>query len=234
MTLPELGLRYWVAISLASVFGANLGDFVAHDLHLGHWQGLFPLALLMAAILLLQRRVTGEGCYWAGIIVVRTAATNLADLLTHDMHVAYPWVILGLAVLLCLLVGGQLVRAGRDRLVADGWYWAAMLTAGTLGTAIGDCVADRFGLGPGGGTLVLGPIMVVVLAAGRGSQWSGRLAYWSGIVAVRSAGTTAGDYWVRAPWIDPGLPLATACSGAVFVATVLLWRPRRMATAATV
>lgn len=235
MTLPELGLRYWVAISLASVFGANLGDFVAHDLHLGHWQGLFPLALVMAAILVLQRRVPGEGCYWAGLIVVRTAATNLADLLTHDLRVGYAWVISGLAALLWLLLlaAGSRVAGGDPlrlrRRVADGRYWAAMLTAGTLGTAIGDCVADRFGLGPGGGTLVLGGIMAVVLVAGCRSNWSGRLAYWSGIVAVRSAGTTAGDYWVRAPWIDPGLPLATACSGAVFIATLLLWRPRRIA-----
>ena len=235
MRLPELGLRYWVVISLASVFGANLGDFVAHDLHLGHWRGLLPLALVMAAILVLQRRVPGEGLYWAGIIVVRTAATNFADLLTHDWRIPYSLAILGLAVLLGLLVWGLLAPsrrvqgAGSDpaqarRPVLGGWYWVAMLTAGTLGTAIGDGTADRIGLGLAGGTLVLGAIMAVILAAGRRSNWSGRLAYWPAIVAVRSAGTTAGDYLVHAHWIGAGLAVATACSGTVFVATLLLWR----------
>jgi uncharacterized membrane-anchored protein len=38
--VPLLGLRYWTALCLASVFGANMGDFFAHNLGLGHVAGL--------------------------------------------------------------------------------------------------------------------------------------------------------------------------------------------------
>jgi uncharacterized membrane-anchored protein len=30
--VPLLGLRYWIALCLASIFGANMGDFFAHNL----------------------------------------------------------------------------------------------------------------------------------------------------------------------------------------------------------
>ena len=44
LSLPAIDSRYRVTISLASVSGANLGDFVSHLLHLGHVRGLPVLA----------------------------------------------------------------------------------------------------------------------------------------------------------------------------------------------
>ncbi len=78
---PLAGPRYWVALSIASVFGANTGDFVAKYLHLGHAGGLLPLAAILAVILVAERRDTTvhQAYYWLAIIVNRTAATNLAD-----------------------------------------------------------------------------------------------------------------------------------------------------------
>lgn len=55
---PQVGARYWVALCVASVFGANCGDFASHVLGLGHVRGLPVLALLFAAVLLGERRAT--------------------------------------------------------------------------------------------------------------------------------------------------------------------------------
>ena len=52
-SLPVLGVRYWTAICAASVFGAALGDFISHPLHLGHWRGVPLLAVAFGLILLL-------------------------------------------------------------------------------------------------------------------------------------------------------------------------------------
>jgi len=235
-SVPVLGARYWVAISLASVAGCNLGDFVSLYLRLGHWLGLIPLALISALLVVGERRSgrASEGWYWATIIVLRTAATNLADLATHTFHIEYAWVIAGLEavqVLAVLLIMPRPVVRDRQvavRPIADGWYWASMLTAGTLGTAIGDCTAEVFKLGTGYGTLTLSAILAVALALGAPSRWSTKAAYWFAIIAVRSAGTTAGDF-VAFPdgmGLGLGLPLATACTCGLFVAVLLLWRPR--------
>ena len=47
--LPSLGPRFWAALCLASIFGANMGDYFAHNLGLGHVAGLPFLAVAFAA-----------------------------------------------------------------------------------------------------------------------------------------------------------------------------------------
>jgi uncharacterized membrane-anchored protein len=92
--LPTLGSRFWWALCLASIFGANMGDFFAHNLGLGHVSGLPFLAIAFAVILVLERfdRLAHEVYYWLAIVVVRTAATNLADFFSGDMHLPRPWI----------------------------------------------------------------------------------------------------------------------------------------------
>jgi uncharacterized membrane-anchored protein len=230
-SVPSIGARYWVAISLASIAGCNLGDFVSLYLHLGHWHGLLPLALLLGVLLFAERRSgrASEAWYWAVIIVIRTAATNLSDLATHTFNIEFAWVIAVLEVLQVLVVLPVAPRIspvgsnGASLPVADGWYWASMLVAGTLGTAIGDCVAEGFNFGTGRGTLLLSAILAIVLVIGSRSRWS-KASYWFAIIAVRAAGTTAGDYLAFHDGVGLGLALSTACTSAVFVATLLLWR----------
>ena len=223
--LPVIDLRYWIVISIASVFGANMSDFVSHGLHLGHVRGLPFLALLFACLLLAERRriIAGEACYWLAIVILRTAATNLADLATHDFRLPYGWVMAGLAGLLTLLL---MLRGTSSVTATDGGYWTAMLTAGVLGTAIGDFTADRLGFGLGTGSILLGAILAMTLGLGSRTGWKTSPAYWTGIVAVRSAGTTVGDLLVDHDGAGLGLPLGTGCMGALLVVTLLLWQQR--------
>ena len=235
-SVPVLGARYWTAISLASISGCNMGDFVAGRLHLGHWHGLLPLAIIFALLIFGERRAirASEAWYWAIIIVIRTAATNLADLAADQFNIEYAWTIAVLEVLQVLAVLKLAPRfiptgaAGPSRFIVDGWYWTSMLIAGTLGTAIGDCVAEQFKLGQGYGTLVLGTILAVILIIGSRTRWS-TASYWFAIVAVRAAGTTAGDFLAFRTGL--GLPVCTACTCAVFIAMLLIWRPRQIVAA---
>jgi hypothetical protein len=101
--VPALDARYWVAISLGSVFGANTGDFVFHVLGLGHMRGL-PVLAAIIAIILIQEPLARSGTdayYWLAIVTLRTAATNLADLATHDLHLNYQWVLAALLRFFC-------------------------------------------------------------------------------------------------------------------------------------
>ena len=238
--LPAVTPRYWAAILVASMCGANTGDFLSHNLHLGHWRGLAPLAVLFLLIIWAERRarVATEAYYWLAIIVLRTGATNLADLATHDFGLGYPITDLGLTA---LLVGIVLLDQQRKRPVGpdpaasaaltaklpatDAPYWVAMLTAGTLGTASGDWVAH--GLGLGFGSVVLTTVFGVVLLAawrvgGMSVPW-----YWASIVAARTAGTTLGDYLASRHGLDLGLSVSTFLTGCMLAAVVVLWPHRR-------
>ena len=219
---PVTGPRYWAALSLASVFGANLGDTVSHDLHLGHWRGLLPLALALAATLLMERRAkTGhQAFYWLAIVIVRTAATNLADLATHDFRLGYAGLAFCLGLLLLALVTlRQQPAASGSMPAANGWYWAGMLVAGTLGTALGDGTADGLGLGVATGSLLLCAILAAVFILRARDAFAGLACYWVTVVAVRTAGTTVGDLTAH----TIGLLSSTALTGSLLVALLALW-----------
>jgi uncharacterized membrane-anchored protein len=241
--LPRISARYWCAIVVASMAGANTGDFAARYLHLGHTGGLLPLALIFLAIVWAEtraRRAT-EAYYWLAIIVLRTGATNLADLMTHDLHLGYP---LTLAALTALIIAVLLFVYWRDGSAApaaadgrklpatDSAYWIAMLTAGTLGTAGGDFVADEVGLGVGYGSIVLLAVFLVVLL---GATRIGKMSlfwYWAAIVAARTAGTTMGDFLPSRRGLDLGLPLSTVITLTTLAAIVIIWRDRQGALVA--
>ena len=103
--LPTIDARYWTAILAASMCGANTGDFASRILGLGHTRGLLPLALIFMVIVWVERRskITSEAYYWLAIIVLRTGATNLADLGTHDFKFGY-FLFMGLLAALIVLM----------------------------------------------------------------------------------------------------------------------------------
>jgi uncharacterized membrane-anchored protein len=241
--VPQLGLRYWTALCLASVFGANMGDFFAHDIGLGHVAGLPFLAVALAGVFIAERfeNAAHEVYYWLAIVVVRTAATNLADFFSVDLRLPKPWVMASLAVLLALIVAAawQLVwrnsadndDAQRNLLRADYSYWLAMLVAGTLGTVMGDFFSHDLRLGNAVGSAVLCLLLApFFVAAARRSSLS-LLLYWSTIVMIRAAGTTVGDLLAARHAL--GLPLSTAVTGLLFVALLVVWRKAKPAEAGT-
>ena len=232
--LPILGPRFWAALCLASIFGANVGDFFAHDLGLGHLGGLPFLAIGFALILIAERFDGGfrELNYWLAIIVVRTAATNIADYMAGDLKLPRPWVMAGLVVALALVVafvGRRRKQAGigdskQTLLTADALYWLGMLLAGTLGTVMGDYTSRNLHLGDALAALVLSlPLGALFIVGRRGLLWPLPF-YWLTIVLVRAAGTSAGDFLAGRHLL--GLPLSTAVSGLAFVALLMLWKVR--------
>ena len=230
---PILDARYWVAIVIASMFGANMGDLFAHDLGLGHVEGLLPLAILFAVILTAERwsGIGTEAYYWLAIVTLRTAATNLGDLTTEDLKWSVPLVIAGLTALLVAVWWFDRQRRGAasaeetKRLSGiDLAYWAAMLVAGTLGTVLGDAVAHTIGLGTA--CFVTVAILAIILAVRIGTGMADRASYWVAIVAVRTAGTNLGDYCAGRRGFNIGLQADAALFGVVLIALLLLW-PRK-------
>jgi uncharacterized membrane-anchored protein len=238
--LPTIDARYWTAILAASMCGANTGDFASRILGLGHTRGLLPLALTFLVIVWAEKRskFTTEAYYWLAIIVLRTGATNLADLGTHDLKLGYFACIGFLATLMVVMLMLDRVRGvepigaagpdGRWRSLpaTDTSYWITMLAAGTLGTAAGDWVADETPLGLGFGSLVLfGALLATWFVSnqigGMTKPW-----YWLTIVAARTAGTTLGDLLASRRGFGLGLVVSTICTSLLLAGVLILWRGR--------
>jgi uncharacterized membrane-anchored protein len=232
--LPTLGPRYWVALCIASIFGANMGDFFARNLGLGHVAGLPFLAAVLAIVMIAERfdRMTHQVYYWIAIIIVRTAATNFADFVCGDLKWPRLAVMAGLTVIpaLALAISWQTVwRGSPDKaartlpvLRADLGYWICMFIAGTLGTVIGDYSSHNRHLDDGGAALLLSPIVAAFFLSGRGGLLFWLPFYWSTVVAIRAAGTAVGDYISGREML--GLPLSTLLTGVALVACLAVWR----------
>jgi uncharacterized membrane-anchored protein len=233
--VPSLGLRYWFALCLASIFGANMGDFFAHVLGLGHVRGLPILAVAFALVYFIERRdkASHEAYYWLAIIIVRTAATNLADLAASDMKQPR---LLVMALLAMALAGAMAVYRHKSRGAlprpaaglpdTGSLYWTCMLIAGTLGTVLGDYAAVDAGLGLGNASLVLSFVLGCMFYLGRHALGT-IIFYWPVVVMVRAAGTAVGDFLASRHGLALGLPISTAATGLAFVVALIVWKRTR-------
>jgi uncharacterized membrane-anchored protein len=230
--LPTLGARYWVALCIASVFGANMGDFFARDIGLGHIAGLPILVAALAAVMLAERvdRSAHQAYYWIAIIIVRTAATNTADFFCGDLKQPRILVIAILAVLLLVAVFAswqlswkrQAEKAGSSVVTADLGYWISMFVAGTLGTVTGDYVGHDLRLGNSAAAAAQGVPLGLLFVVGRNGLLRTLPIYWVTVALVRAAGTSVGDFFAARNML--GLPLSTLVTGLVFVAILVLWK----------
>src|SRR5262249_20117380 len=103
---------------------------------------------------------------------------------------------------------------------AEALYWTAILFSNTLGTALGDYLADDSGLGFAGGALVIGVSLVAVLAAYLLTSLSRVTAFWLAFVLTRPFGATLGDVLTK-PLDRGGLNLGTIGSSAVLLLIML-------------
>jgi uncharacterized membrane-anchored protein len=231
---PVIDARYWTAITLASIFGTNLGDFYAHETRLGIVKGIAVLAALAAIVFVVERFESRrhEAYYWLVIILIRTGATNIADYLAFRVRIPPLALTLSLVALLCLFGWGTRAKAHLGDVSPEALpdtnaaYWLAMLTAGVFGTVVGD-IASHF-VGQGVASLVLGALLALVLLGGRGRAAEIIALYWTTVAVARTAGTAMGDWLAENKILHIGLPLSTLITGLVFVGVLVFWRSRAL------
>jgi uncharacterized membrane-anchored protein len=237
--MPTVDARYWLSITLASVFGTNLGDFYAHESGLGIWAGLLVLAVLAGATFLAERRDRSahEVYYWLVIIIIRTGATNIADYLAFGLNIPAIPLSVALGVVIAVLAWRMAVTETSAEIAAnrglpdtDGRYWTAMLSAGVFGTVLGDVCSHYFG--EGYASIGLGLLLAVVLLG----RWRGLVAaiagYWITVAIARTAGTAMGDWLAENKILDIGLSRSTMITGALFLVILLVWRSKGAVPAA--
>ena len=239
--VPAIGWRYWVMLCFASVLGADLGDLLSRELGLGYLRGLPLLGVVFGILIFGARRAPRSAAwYWLAIVIVRAAATNLADWQALNegeqpslrFDAAFPVIIGSWGILLILLaMRDRRSMENQIRSDTDLWFWVTMLAVGTLGTAIGDWLAFMSGLGLEGATMLTTVVLVVALAILAVKARGGVFAFWSLVLVVRTWGTNVGDLSTDTVGSWPTFGAATI---ATLIAFAFLYRSGLLADRARV
>ncbi len=235
--VPEVTLGFWIVKIAATTLGETGGDTVTMTLHWGYLSGTAIFLAILVGLVGLQivAKKFHPFLYWATIVASTTFGTTMADYADRSLGIGYAGgasiLLIGLLIALGLwywsLGSISIETVGTPK--AEAFYWAAITLSQTLGTALGDWIADATPLGYEGGALVFGAALAIVAAAYYWTSVSHVLLFWVAFILTRPLGATVGDFLDK-PLSDGGLALSRPIASAVlavFIIGCILVLPQR-------
>jgi uncharacterized membrane-anchored protein len=226
--VPAVTLGFWIIKIIATTLGETGGDAVSMTLNWGYAlsSALFIGIFVVAVAAQIAAKSFRPFLYWLVIIATTTAGTTLADFADRSLGVGYPGGSLILFALLMASLGVWYWQAGSvsvDTVASpriEMFYWTAILFSQTLGTALGDWMADSNGLGYERGALVFAAGLVVVAAAYFFTGASRTLLFWSAFILTRPLGATVGDFLDK-PVANGGLAFGRFDASAILAGLIV-------------
>jgi uncharacterized membrane-anchored protein len=222
--IAQVTLAFWVMKICATTLGETGGDLLSMTLSLGYAvsTAVFFGIFLVTLIAQVTSRSYHPLMYWAVIISTTTAGTTMSDYLDRTAGLGYIGGSLLLVAILISVLGIWRLALGSvsvnkiDNPKAEIFYWVTILFSNTLGTALGDFLADSSGLGLGyeGGALVIFAVLAVIAAAYFLTSVSLTLLFWLAFILTRPLGATLGDLLTKTHE-QGGLDLGTIGSSIV-------------------
>ncbi|WP_055403685.1 MULTISPECIES: hypothetical protein [unclassified Mycobacterium] len=242
--VPAVTLGFWVIKVLATTLGETGGDAltmtVFHaDTH-KNWgyligTALFGVTLIALVVAQILAKRFHASLYWATIVASTTFGTAMADFADRSLGIGYTG---GSLLLLCLLLAtlglwrwtqGTVSVSTVSTPKVEAFYWATITFSQTLGTALGDWLADTRDFGYERGALVFAAGLAVVAGLYFWTDVSRVALFWVAFILTRPLGATLGDFLDK-PVEHGGLalsrPLASAVI-AVIIVTLIIVLPQR-------
>src|SRR5580658_8642901 len=184
--VPEVTLTFWVIKIAATTLGETGGDSVTMTLNWGYLIGSAIFMSLLVALVVMQiaAKKFHPFLYWATIVASTTAGTTMADFADRSLGIGYTG---GSSLLLACVLAvlglwywsqGSIAVETVNSPKVETFYWAAITFSQTLGTALGDWMADTSGLGYAGGALVFAAGLALLAAVYFGTDASRVLLFW--------------------------------------------------------
>ena len=235
--VPAITLGFWIIKILATTLGETGGDTVtmtwlgettAHPVPNGYLIGTAMFGILLIALVWAQIRARrfNAWLYWATIVASTTCGTTLADFADRSLGIGYPGG--SLLLLTCVLASlfawyRTLGTVDVNSIVspkAETFYWITITFSQTLGTALGDWIADA-GLGYSGGALVFGAGLAVLAVHYFATGVSRVFLFWAAFILTRPLGATVGDFLDK-PVAKGGLELSRPIASTVLAVAIIV------------
>jgi uncharacterized membrane-anchored protein len=226
--VPEVTLAFWFTKVLATTLGETGGDAVSMSMNLGYLvgTGIFAAVFVAAVVAQVSARSFHPSLYWTTIIATTTVGTTLADFADRSLGIGYAG---GTALLLVSLTASlylwyrTLGSVAVDTVVspaAEIFYWVTIMFSQTLGTALGDWIADDAGLGYAGSAVVFGALLLAIGIAYYATRISRTALFWAAFILTRPLGAVVGDFLDK-PVTKGGLALSRYTASATLVTLII-------------
>jgi uncharacterized membrane-anchored protein len=220
--LPRITLAFWIMKICATTLGETAGDLLSMTLNVGYAVSSIMLLSFFFATLLVQlfTKKHQPVIYWAVILATSTAGTTMSDFMDRTMGLGYAT---GSLILVGLLIAILIIWKTTEKSLSvtnirsfrgEIFYWTAILFSNTLGTALGDFLADNSGLGFSGGAILIGSLIGLTVLAYFFTKISHVILFWVAFVLTRPFGATFGDLLTK-PLEKGGLNFGTIGSSAI-------------------
>jgi uncharacterized membrane-anchored protein len=235
--VPEVTLAFWIIKILATTLGETGGDSVTMTWlqadvypHNGGYligTAIFAVVFVAAVVAQIWVKKFNPWIYWLAIVASTTVGTVMADFFDRSLGIGYTGgSSILLACVLCSLAIWYFTLGSIDvQTVAtpkvEIFYWVTITFSQTLGTALGDWIADSTGLGYDGGALVFCAGLAMLAALYYWSGISRVLLFWATFILTRPLGATVGDFLDK-PTSDGGLALSRPLASAVILALIVM------------
>jgi len=231
--VPAVTLGFWIIKVLATTLGETGGDTVTMTWDFGYLVGtaIFLSLLVVLVVVQILTKKFHAFLYWATIVASTTAGTTMADFADRSLGIGYTGgtSVLLTAVLVCLALWywceGTVAVATVNKPRVEVFYWLTITCSQTLGTALGDWMADTSGLGYLGAAGVFVAALAIVAIAYYATNLSRVALFWAAFILTRPLGATVGDFFDK-PLDQGGLnlsrPVASAVIAAVMIAAIVL------------
>jgi uncharacterized membrane-anchored protein len=235
--VPEVTLVFWIIKILATTLGETGGDALSMTMKQGYAvsSAIFFTIFIVIVVAQVAAKRFHPFLYWAVIVATTTAGTTLADFADRSLGIGYAGGASILFVLLMAALGVWYWSAGSvsvDTITSpkvEMFYWGTILFSQTLGTALGDWMADTTGLGYEGGALVFAAGLMLIAGGYFYTNVSRTLLFWSAFILTRPLGATVGDLLDK-PLDQGGLAFSRFSASAIlaaFIVACLLFLPQK-------
>jgi uncharacterized membrane-anchored protein len=228
--VAKVTASFWILKICATTLGETGGDLLSMTLHVGYAvsSAILIAVFLVSLLAQLRSRRFHPVLYWMVILTTSTAGTTMSDFMDRSLGLGY---LKGTVVLVSCVAAvlsawkyceGTLSVASIETRRAEVFYWAAILCSNTLGTALGDFLADDSGLGFAGGAVLIGGLLGLVVVAAYFTRLSRVVLFWIAFVLTRPFGATFGDVLTK-PATAGGLNFGTIGSSVVLTSLLVIF-----------
>ncbi len=242
--VPQVTLLFWVIKILATTLGETGGDAVTMSwlgettsaaIGSGYLIGtaIFGVIFIAAVVVQIRAKKFHPFVYWLTIVATTTVGTTLADYCTRSLGIGYTG---GSTILLILVIASLLIWRWSTGSISietvsapkvEVFYWVTIMFSQTLGTALGDWVADTNEMGYVGAAVVFGGLILLTALLYYFTSISRVILFWAAFILTRPLGAVVGDFLDK-PVAKGGLALsrysASLALVMVIVALILVFR----------